>query len=187
MQLIGGMVLTRARSPRCVPVKVKPGGHAAGLSERALGARASRRHVNDYLARRDAAGWACSPLPRHERRRDPVQQQDHSQPRAAYAADITYGTNNEFGFDYLRDNMAFTPQTACSAAWNFAIHRRRGRTRSSSTKPHPLIISGPAEDIAEPTRRHEPCPPEALPGQGGRQPKPAPGHYTSTRRAAGAR
>jgi preprotein translocase subunit SecA len=73
--------------------------------------------VNDYLASRDAdwmgriyrflglsVGVNLSQMP-------------HDEKQAAYAADITYGTNNEFGFDYLRDNMVYPPRSACSAAW----------------------------------------------------------------------
>jgi preprotein translocase subunit SecA len=48
-------------------------------------------------------------------------------PARAYHADITYGTNNEFGFDYLRDNMAFTPRAARAARPSALRHRRRGR------------------------------------------------------------
>ena len=72
--------------------------------------------VNDYLAKRDAewmgrvhrflgleVGVILAEMTPAER-------------RAQYAADITYGTNNEFGFDYLRDNMAWTSRNACSAA-----------------------------------------------------------------------
>ena len=64
--------------------------------------------MNDYLARRDAE-WMGQlygyPRPRHRHHRARPRRQ--LQRRAAYAADITYGTNNEFGFDYLRDNMKY--------------------------------------------------------------------------------
>jgi len=61
--------------------------------------------------------------------------------RAAYLCDITYGTNNEFGFDYLRDNMVFSLEHRCSGATCTRSSTRW--TRSSSTKPRtPLIISG---------------------------------------------
>ena len=55
--------------------------------------------------------------------------------REAYAADITYGTNNEFGFDYLRDNMAWSKADPCSAATTSRSSTRS--TRSSSTRPAP--------------------------------------------------
>jgi preprotein translocase subunit SecA len=64
--------------------------------------------VNDYLAspRRRVDGRSA-PLPRPDGRRQPVADAARGQKQAAYAADITYGTNNEFGFDYLRDNMVY--------------------------------------------------------------------------------
>jgi preprotein translocase subunit SecA len=71
--------------------------------------------VNDYLASATPSGWGRSTLPRLTVgviRRHAADRKK----RAAYAADITYGTNNEFGFDYLRDNMAFGSATACSAS-----------------------------------------------------------------------
>jgi preprotein translocase subunit SecA len=55
------------------------------------------------------------------------------QRRVEYAKDITYGTNNEFGFDYLRDNMAWSPASWCSAATTSRSSTRS--TRSSSTRP----------------------------------------------------
>ena len=67
--------------------------------------------VNDYLAKRDArVDGQGLPLPRALRRPDHPRSQTLRERRAAYAADITYGTNNEFGFDYLRDNMAIYKQ-----------------------------------------------------------------------------
>ncbi|HNE02190.1 MAG TPA: DEAD/DEAH box helicase, partial [Plasticicumulans sp.] len=77
--------------------------------------------VNDYLARRDATqmgrlfgflGLSTGCI---------LGGMDAAEKRAAYAADITYGTNNEFGFDYLRDNMAFSLEQKVQRAFNFAI------------------------------------------------------------------
>jgi preprotein translocase subunit SecA len=62
--------------------------------------------VNDYLAQRDAETMAAVRLARPDHRHQPVADGARRQ-AAAYASDITYGTNNEFGFDYLRDNMVF--------------------------------------------------------------------------------
>ena len=73
--------------------------------------------------------------------------------RAAYAADITYGTNNEFGFDYLRDNMV--PRrcsTACSAPLNYAIVDEVDNILIDEART-PLIISGQAEESAESYQR----------------------------------
>jgi preprotein translocase subunit SecA len=101
--------------------------------------------VNDYLAQRDAAWMA------------PVYQtlglsvgvvrsgQDGAEKRAAYLADITYGTNNEFGFDYLRDNMAFTEEDKVQRDRFFAIIDEVDSILIDEART-PLIISGPAED-----------------------------------------
>ena len=84
--------------------------------------------MNDYLARRDAE-WMG---PIYEALGMSVgviqSNQDYEAKRSAYAADITYGTNNEFGFDYLRDNMAFSLQDGSARA--AICDRRRGRLDS---------------------------------------------------------
>ena len=79
-------------------------------------------------------------LPRIGRRGDPAHQKPDER-RAAYAADITYGTNNEFGFDYLRDNMVHSSRRRFNAAQ--LRHRRRGRLDPVDEARTPLIISGP--------------------------------------------
>jgi preprotein translocase subunit SecA len=101
--------------------------------------------VNDYLARRDAE-WmgrvhrflglsvGCN-----------LSQMDHDAKQEAYAADITYGTNNEFGFDYLRDNMVFTPQERVQRKLNYAIIDEVDSILIDEART-PLIISGQAED-----------------------------------------
>jgi preprotein translocase subunit SecA len=108
--------------------------------------------VNDYLAQRDAQ-W-MSPvyeflgltvgvnLPRLDRT---LKQQ-------AYQADITYGTNNEFGFDYLRDNMAFSANDQVQRGLNFAIVDEVDSILIDEART-PLIISGPAEDSSDLYRR----------------------------------
>lgn len=101
--------------------------------------------VNDYLARRDAewmgqvygflgleTGLIVSQLSSEERQK-------------AYAADITYGTNNEFGFDYLRDNMAFRPQDKVQRPLNYTIVDEVDSILIDEART-PLIISGAAED-----------------------------------------
>lgn len=104
--------------------------------------------VNDYLARRDAE-WsrplfeflgmtvACNIAGMHPQ-----------QKKEAYQADILYGTNNEFGFDYLRDNMAFTPEERVQRELYFAIVDEVDSILIDEART-PLIISGPAEDSSE--------------------------------------
>ena len=104
--------------------------------------------VNDYLARRDAAqmgqvygflglttGVIVPNIPDHER-------------RAAYGADITYGTNNEFGFDYLRDNMKFDRASMTQRPFNFAIVDEVDSILIDEART-PLIISGPTDDKSD--------------------------------------
>ena len=100
--------------------------------------------VNDYLAARDSEwmgeiynflGMSCGKII-HGLRDD--------ERRAAYGADITYGTNNEFGFDYLRDNMKFELKEFCQRGFNFAIVDEVDSILIDEART-PLIISGPAE------------------------------------------
>ena len=101
--------------------------------------------VNDYLARRDAE-WM---RPLYEFLGLTVgvveSRQDSEAKRAAYQADITYGTNNEFGFDYLRDNMAFSLEERYQRGLNFAIVDEVDSILIDEART-PLIISGQAED-----------------------------------------
>ena len=117
--------------------------------------------VNDYLARRDA-DWSrplfeflgltvgCN-----------VPGMNHQQKKAAYAADITYGTNNEFGFDYLRDNMAFSPQDRVQRPLFFAVIDEVDSILIDEART-PLIISGQAEDSSELYRRINKIIPELI-------------------------
>ena len=104
--------------------------------------------VNDYLARRDAEwmgklynflGLSVGVV---------LSGQDSTTKRAAYAADITYGTNNEYGFDYLRDNMAFTMGDKVQRPLHFAIVDEVDSILIDEART-PLIISGPSEDSSE--------------------------------------
>ena len=101
--------------------------------------------VNEYLASRDAnwmrplyefLGLTVGVI---------VPQQEPEEKRRAYEADITYGTNNEFGFDYLRDNMAFRKEDKFQRALSFAIVDEVDSILIDEART-PLIISGPAED-----------------------------------------
>ncbi|ELY2018856.1 preprotein translocase subunit SecA, partial [Flavobacterium psychrophilum] len=78
--------------------------------------------VNDYLAKRDSA-WKAPLFEFHGLMVDCIDlhQPNSDARRKAYDADITYGTNNEFGFDYLRDNMAHSPEDLVQRKHNFAI------------------------------------------------------------------
>ncbi|VXB01880.1 Protein translocase subunit SecA [Flavobacterium sp. 9AF] len=99
--------------------------------------------VNDYLARRDST-WKAPLFEFHGLTVDCI---DNHQPntaarRKAYNADITYGTNNEFGFDYLRDNMAHSPEDLVQRKHNFAIVDEVDSVLIDDART-PLIISGP--------------------------------------------
>jgi preprotein translocase subunit SecA len=104
--------------------------------------------VNDYLARRDAdwmgqiyrfLGMSVGVI---------VPNLTDEERRAAYAADITYGTNNEFGFDYLRDNMKFTRNQMVQRPFNFAIVDEVDSILIDEART-PLIISGPTDDKSD--------------------------------------
>jgi preprotein translocase subunit SecA len=108
--------------------------------------------VNDYLARRDSEwmgqiyrflGLSVGCI---------VHGLDDEERRAQYAADVTYGTNNEFGFDYLRDNMKFRLEDMVQRPFNFAIVDEVDSILIDEART-PLIISGPAEDSSELYRR----------------------------------
>jgi len=114
--------------------------------------------VNDYLATRDAEwmgrvyrflGMSVGVI---------VSQQPNEEKRAAYAADITYGTNNEYGFDYLRDNMEYSVADRRQRGLNFAIVDEVDSILIDEART-PLIISGPAEDHTELYRRMNAVPP----------------------------
>ena len=104
--------------------------------------------VNDYLARRDA-DWMGPIYAALDMTVGVVQSgQDMETKRAAYAADITYGTNNEFGFDYLRDNMAFRKEDRLQRQLSFAIVDEVDSILIDEART-PLIISGPAEESTD--------------------------------------
>jgi len=99
--------------------------------------------VNDYLAKRDSQ-WKAPLFEFHGMTVDCIDNHQPNSPgrRAAYAADITYGTNNEFGFDYLRDNMAHTPEELVQRVHNYAIVDEVDSVLVDDART-PLIISGP--------------------------------------------
>ena len=134
--------------------------------------------VNDYLASRDA-DWSrelfeflgltvgCN-----------IPGINHEQKREAYAADITYGTNNEFGFDYLRDNMAFSPGDRVQKSLHFAVIDEVDSILIDEART-PLIISGQAEDSSELYRKINVIIPElARQEKEDEEGKTGDGHYT---------
>ncbi|MDX1696864.1 MAG: preprotein translocase subunit SecA, partial [Thiohalobacterales bacterium] len=104
--------------------------------------------VNEYLARRDA-GWMGQIYEFLGMSTGvTVPGQGYDEKRAAYQADITYGTNNEFGFVYLRDNMAFTAQDRVQNARTFAIVDEVDSILIDEART-PLIISGPVDEHSD--------------------------------------
>jgi preprotein translocase subunit SecA len=99
--------------------------------------------VNDYLAKRDSA-WMAPIFQFHGLTVDCIDYYQPNSPerKAAYNADITYGTNNEFGFDYLRDNMSHTPNDLVQRKHNYAIIDEVDSVLVDDART-PLIISGP--------------------------------------------
>ncbi|BCG47869.1 Protein translocase subunit SecA [Citrifermentans bremense] len=149
VQLIGGMVL---HSGKIAEMKTGEGKTlVATLPSYLNGISGKGVHVvtvNDYLAKRDSdwmgrihkflglsVGVIVHGLEDHER-------------REAYAADITYGTNNEFGFDYLRDNMKFDLADYVQRPFNFAVVDEVDSILIDEART-PLIISGPTEDSTD--------------------------------------
>ena len=104
--------------------------------------------VNDYLAKRDSQ-W-MTPIFEFLGLTIGVIYPDmlHKEKKEAYSTDILYGTNNEFGFDYLRDNMAFSPNDKVQRVLNFAIVDEVDSILIDEART-PLIISGAAEDSSE--------------------------------------
>jgi preprotein translocase subunit SecA len=149
VQLIGGMVL---HSGRIAEMRTGEGKTLVATLPTYLNALSGNGvhvvTVNDYLARRDAAnmgrlynflgmsvGVVYPGMP-------------HADKKGAYAADITYGTNNEYGFDYLRDNMALSKDDRFQRGQNFAIVDEVDSILIDEART-PLIISGPADESPE--------------------------------------
>ncbi len=150
VQLIGGMVLHMGK---IAEMRTGEGKTLVGTLPTYLNALEGKGvhviTVNDYLARRDAAqmgklynwlglsvGVIWPGMPHGETKRE------------AYRADITYGTNNEFGFDYLRDNMALSKADRYQRGLNYAIIDEVDSILIDEART-PLIISGPADDSPE--------------------------------------
>src|SRR5690554_3100748 len=149
VQLIGGMVLHEGK---IAEMKTGEGKTLVSTLPAYLNALSGKGvhvvTVNDYLARRDAN--LMRPL--HEflglTVGVVVPFQDPEEKRAAYRCDITYGTNNEFGFDYLHDNMAFRLEDKFQRELNFAIVDEVDSILIDEART-PLIISGPSQDSSQ--------------------------------------
>ena len=146
MQLIGGMVLN---ANKIAEMRTGEGKTLVATLAAYLNALAGKGvhvvTVNDYLAQRDAdwmgriyrfLGLSVGVN---------LSQMEHHEKQAAYAADITYGTNNEFGFDYLRDNMVYAREDRVQRGLNYAIVDEVDSILIDEART-PLIISGQAED-----------------------------------------
>ena len=153
VQLIGGMVLNENR---IAEMKTGEGKTLTATLTAYLNALPGKGvhiiTVNDYLAKRDAEfnrplfeylGLSVA---------FNIPGMNPEDKKAAYQADITYGTNNEFGFDYLRDNMAFSPQDRVQRELYYALVDEVDSILIDEART-PLIISGPAEDSSEMYRK----------------------------------
>ena len=144
VQLIGGAVLTQGKIAEMMTGEGKTLVATLPIYLNALtGNGVHVVTVNDYLAKRDSA-WMAPLFQFHGLSIDCI---DYHQPnsdarRKAYLADITYGTNNEFGFDYLRDNMAHTQEELVQRPHNYAIVDEVDSVLIDDART-PLIISGP--------------------------------------------
>ncbi len=149
VQLIGGMVLNEGRIAEMRTGEGKTLVATLAVYLNALPAKGVHLvTVNDYLAKRDAEwmgklysflGMSTGVI---------VSGQDTEAKRAAYACDITYGTNNEYGFDYLRDNMAFRNEDRVQRGLNFSVVDEVDSILIDEART-PLIISGPVEDSSD--------------------------------------
>ncbi|CEL31000.1 protein translocase subunit secA [Pseudomonas jessenii] len=149
VQLVGGMTLHEGKIAEMRTGEGKTLVATLGVYLNALSGKGVHVvTVNDYLARRDA-NWM---RPLYEFLGLTVGVVTPFQPpeekRQAYAADITYGTNNEFGFDYLRDNMAFSMEEKFQRELNFAVIDEVDSILIDEART-PLIISGQAEDSSK--------------------------------------
>ena len=165
VQLIGGMVLHQGKI-----AEMKTGEGKTLVATLACYLNALAGHgvhvvtVNDYLAKRDAEwmgkiyeflGLTVGVI---------VHDLDDSERRAAYASDITYGTNNEFGFDYLRDNMKFELKDCVQRGHYYAIVDEVDSILIDEART-PLIISGPTDQTTDKYARARKIMPELVKGE----------------------
>ena len=149
VQIIGGLVLHEGKIAEMKTGEGKTLAATMPLYLNALtGEGCHLVTVNDYLAKRDAEwmgpiykflGLTVGVI---------VHGMDDDERRKAYNADITYGTNNEFGFDYLRDNMKFSLEDYVQREFNYAIVDEVDSILIDEART-PLIISGPSEESTD--------------------------------------
>ena len=178
MQMIGGMVLHNGKIAEMRTGEGKTLTATLPVYLNALSGKGVHViTVNDYLASRDAewmgriyrflglsVGVNLSQMP-------------HAAKQEAYAADITYGTNNEFGFDYLRDNMVYTTAERVQRSLNYAIVDEVDSILIDEART-PLIISGQAEDHTELYLKMNQVPPMLTKQEGEGDNVTVPGDYT---------
>ena len=178
VQLIGGMVL---HDGKIAEMKTGEGKTLVATLAVYLNALEGKGvhvvTVNDYLAKRDSEwmgriyrflGLSVGCI---------VHGLDDDERRAQYAADVTYGTNNEFGFDYLRDNMKFQLNQMVQRKFNFAIVDEVDSILIDEART-PLIISGPSDDTSELYVRTNALIPQLGPGDFEKDEKQRTVHFT---------
>ncbi len=179
VQMVGGMVL---HAGKIAEMRTGEGKTLAATLPAYLNALPGKGvhvvTVNDYLARRDAEwmsrlyGFLGLTVGIN------LSQMEHDEKQAAYAADITYGTNNEYGFDYLRDNMVYTQAERVQRGLNFAIVDEVDSILIDEART-PLIISGQAEDHTDLYVKLDAVAPLLTRGEAGKQQgDPDTGDYT---------
>ncbi len=149
VQIIGGVILHQGRIAEMKTGEGKTLTSTLPVYLNALSGKGVHLvTVNDYLAARDAdwMGEVYNSLGMNVGKI--IHDMPDDQRREAYLADVTYGTNNEFGFDYLRDNMKFELSDFCQRGFNFAIVDEVDSILIDEART-PLIISGPAEISTE--------------------------------------
>ncbi len=149
VQLIGGMVL---HAGKIAEMRTGEGKTLVATLPAYLNALTGKGvhvvTVNDYLAKRDAEWMARLYNFLGMTVGINLSQMPHAEKQQAYAADITYGTNNEFGFDYLRDNMVYTADERVQRALNYALVDEVDSILIDEART-PLIISGQADDSVD--------------------------------------
>ncbi|GAB0057667.1 Protein translocase subunit SecA [Candidatus Magnetaquicoccaceae bacterium FCR-1] len=146
VQLVGGIVLHQGKIAEMKTGEGKTLVATLPLYLNALSGKGAHLvTVNDYLATRDAAWMGKIYAALGMKTGIIIHGLDDQERRDAYRADITYGTNNEFGFDFLRDNMKFSLEDMCQRPFNFAIVDEVDSILIDEART-PLIISGPTED-----------------------------------------
>src|SRR6202012_4626791 len=159
VQLIGGMVLHYGK---IAEMRTGEGKTLVATLAAYLNALSGRGvhvvTVNDYLAQRDAEWMARLYNFLGLSVGINLSQMDHGAKQEAYAADITYGTNNEFGFDYLRDNMVYETDARVQRSLNFAVVDEVDSILIDEART-PLIIAGQAEDHPDLSVRMNALPP----------------------------